>query len=295
VQKYLQGVVNGVQSEGPQSREGRGEPPTEANVVQFGDWIGPRDELVPFGRRHRSRAAERTEAPLWAEPLPAPSDSPPSADDFWGERAAAIHDPMQGPLSDCPPTDAAPGPDMVGPRSRSIRRRWTRRLVAAGACGLVVVLASVALGLGLFAAGANRGPNLNAAKLPLASVLSSGVAHALSLDVPRIAPRPQHASSLPAAHRAGATRRPPRTHPISEAVRYTPSPRTSSTTSFHTAATASSARLSLASPTAATDGAESAPANTSRPGSTSTASSSTAAVSATGQSGALGPIQSPNG
>ena len=68
--------------EGPHSEQGKSKGPS--NVVRLPrDWLGPRDELVPFG----------------VDRLDDPGDSaaPPSAADFWGERAGAVQDVLQGP------------------------------------------------------------------------------------------------------------------------------------------------------------------------------------------------------
>jgi hypothetical protein len=277
-----------VESEGPQSSERGREPPSQANVIQFGDWIGPRDELVPFGPRQRTRGGEISDE-LSAAPLPTPSDSPPSACDFWGERAASL----QGPILDCGPVGADSGMGAHAstapptPRARAVRGR---RLAAVAACGVVAALVGVVLALVPLGAGTSHGPGLNGAKLPLAALIRNAVDRNLTLAVPRIAPRSSHASGLPATRAARVSRKASRGHSVSERVRYTRSAQKPTTASFHPTATASSARVSPA-PT----GADTAPATTSAPPSTTRATSSSAAVSPTGESGALGPIQSPNG
>lgn len=52
---------------------------SDDNVVRLTDWLGPREELVPFGPR--AEAAERADA-----------GSPPAACDFWGENSGAVQD-----------------------------------------------------------------------------------------------------------------------------------------------------------------------------------------------------------
>ena len=52
------------------------------------DWLGPREELVPFGPRAASRVPDES-SPT--------DDAAPSAEDFWGERSAAIHSALQAP------------------------------------------------------------------------------------------------------------------------------------------------------------------------------------------------------
>ena len=73
---------------GERSRDREGAKPEE-NVVRFPrDWIGPREELVPFGpSAHRDQQADEPDA---AEP-----DRPISAEDFWGEHSAALHDTLE--------------------------------------------------------------------------------------------------------------------------------------------------------------------------------------------------------
>jgi hypothetical protein len=79
------------------------------------DWVGPREELVPFGPAARARANRSTD-PASVELLP------PAAHDFWGEDSAALHDAMQAPPVDSP----APQP-AVGRPERRRRRRWSVR------------------------------------------------------------------------------------------------------------------------------------------------------------------------
>ncbi len=50
------------------------------------DWIGPREQLVPFGPA--AGPPRQTTAPFGL---------PPSADDFWGEGSAAVQDALQAP------------------------------------------------------------------------------------------------------------------------------------------------------------------------------------------------------
>ena len=243
-----------MESEGPQSSEGSRETPGQPNVVRLGDWIGPRDELVPFARRKGYRV--RDEA---SEPAP---DAPPSADDFWGERAAAIHDAVQAPIDD-PATADAQAPRST-PRRRRARMAGVAGLAAAG-------LACLSIALNVFATGATHagGP-----RIALASVLNNRVVRILSLDLSQV-----QLNTHPTSRRsAQGRRRSAPSRPISEAVHYT-------ARISHPSATARTARVTPSSP---------APAVTAPP-STNTSTSSSAAVSPTGESGALGPIESPNG
>jgi hypothetical protein len=110
---------DGVETEGRKTDEGGQELGTTSNVVQFPrDWLGPREELIPFG--------------------PSARDEPrvsPAADAFWGEDSGAIHVVLPGPEA----ADAAPvarGP-LTGPRRLSATR--------VAACGLLGVVCAAAL------------------------------------------------------------------------------------------------------------------------------------------------------
>jgi hypothetical protein len=106
----------------------------EENVVRLPrDWLGPREELVPIGPEARARAAG-----LGLD------DLPPTADAFWTEDAAALHDAVQGPsVDDRPRQDPDPVPSSrlqtrlklprlsIGQALRPHRTRLSRRAVAA--------------------------------------------------------------------------------------------------------------------------------------------------------------------
>jgi hypothetical protein len=60
----------------------------EENVIRLPrDWLGPPEELVPIGPAARARAAQRELG----------GDMPPTADAFWSEDSAALHDAVQAP------------------------------------------------------------------------------------------------------------------------------------------------------------------------------------------------------
>lgn len=100
-------------TEGPQSDKGREEPPGD-NVVPFPrDWLGSRDELVPFGRRaedDESPGAGRKPAQGGASGPSEPAEWPsaaPSAADFWSEDSMALHDVVRAP--ETPPGNRSAG------------------------------------------------------------------------------------------------------------------------------------------------------------------------------------------
>jgi hypothetical protein len=87
-----------VESDGPTTEAGGGEARAQANVVPFpGDWFGPRQELVPIGKRAYSESEQRHEDDELAELAVA---APPRPDAFWGEDSAEIHAVMPRPDDD---------------------------------------------------------------------------------------------------------------------------------------------------------------------------------------------------
>jgi len=103
------------------------------------DWLGPRDELVPIGPAAIARARAAREAAAGAagpESVPEPP-LPPTAHDFWGEGAAALHDAIQGPIAPHQERTAAPPPQDEGrvappPSLPRARRATPRRAITSG-------------------------------------------------------------------------------------------------------------------------------------------------------------------
>src|SRR5437879_6007758 len=76
--------ANRVETEGTHGEDGRRKAEAESNVVRLPcDWLGPREELVPFGVR--AQAPERITPTDDLEP-----DLLARAADFWGEGSAAV-------------------------------------------------------------------------------------------------------------------------------------------------------------------------------------------------------------
>jgi hypothetical protein len=252
--------------EGRHTEAGEQEARPRANVVRLPrDWLGPREELVPFGPRASSEDAE---------------EPPPSADDFWGERSAAIHDALEAPADSARVTAAA----------RSLRRfdRRPRSTVIGGlAIALLVVIGIVSTVSG---PGAARRP-AGGSKVGVAAVFGSGVSRLLDLGLARLSTDlPRHPPSRAdashghlAAHRPAPPRAHRRPHPQLSAT-----PPVSIDTARATTTSSSAYAATSHVDTAPTYRSASSPPP-SRP------SGSAATVSPTGQSGALGPIQSPNG
>jgi hypothetical protein len=78
------------------------------------DWLGPRDELVPFGPSARGDQPEEAEGPI----------TPLRAEDFWGESSAAIHDALEPPAPVARPVARPPARRPSVPASP--RRRQPR-------------------------------------------------------------------------------------------------------------------------------------------------------------------------
>ncbi len=132
--------------EGRQTEAGATESSTSDNVVRLPrDWLGPRDELIPFG----SSADSAPDAAV-----------PPTADDFWGEDSSAIQTALEAPAF----VDPAWG---AGSRARA-REGFRSRATAVSALGGLAAVLLVALALmgggsgpkhpgpGLLATGARR-------------------------------------------------------------------------------------------------------------------------------------------
>ena len=128
-----------------QSGEQRPGDPGEDKVIRLPrDWLGPREDLVPFGPsadRHGPEPSESdhpsgepdapgdasARAPL--EEVSSPPPDPVSPDDFWGERSAAL----QGPL------DEADREAVVGDGAGSTLRRRRAPVLAAAAAAVVAI------------------------------------------------------------------------------------------------------------------------------------------------------------
>ena len=264
-------------TEGRQTEAGEGPGNGRDTVVRLPrDWLGPREELVPFGPRAAPRRADGA--------LPS-DESPPSAEDFWGERSAAIHDALQAPADDPAEADAA---RTRRPR-RSLRGLDRRILGAAGSLAVAVV---VLLAVSSSFSGHDR--PTGGSKVGVAAVFGSGVSRLMQLglakldiSVPRnLAPRVDSRGARRTPHRRSA----PRTRRSAPKTNHRQVPhlhaaRPVSIDTSHVVANYDAARHVDTTPTYR-------PVQSPLP---SRPDASPATVSATGESGALGPIQSPNG
>lgn len=226
------------------------------------DWLGPREHLVPI-------------APSGPPPIAPESDEfAPTADDFWGERSAAIHDVVQAPEPEPRPGAADPEPARTPPKSRLVGRIAAVGLAGIAAIGAIVLLLS----------GSPR-PNLGGARLNIAAILYTGVSRIERITPPRIVARGR---VFPAVK--STPRRP--THARAAAVRTrhhtTPSP-----VSTYVAHAQPIYHPTVSPPAAHVYTPPPAASSIRRPAAATASSGAT--VSPTGQSGALGPVQSPNG
>jgi hypothetical protein len=100
----------------------------EDNIVQLPrDWLGPREELVPFGPSAGPDASK-----------PAESDDV-SPEDFWGERSAAVQDTLEH--------EAARGSAFAQEPARVRMQRLRRPALVAGIAALVASAVAVPLAL----------------------------------------------------------------------------------------------------------------------------------------------------
>ncbi len=186
-----------------------------SNVIRFpGDWIGPREELIPIAAASSpsesgalapdrdSTGPARPGAPLAPDrdsPRPAGSKAPLPPDAFWSENSDEIQSVLLAPQS----PGAFAERQRTGPRNRRLRRilglpraatawRGAAAMAIALGCGIAVML------LLAFAGGSRLlAPSVTATALhPGASDLQGDIASLAAV-------RPRHADAAP---RAGVTR-----------------------------------------------------------------------------------------
>jgi hypothetical protein len=290
------------------------------NVVRLTDWLGPREELIPFGpgadAEEAARAARASQ-----------TSAVPTAQDFWSESSAAVQDALTVPHGNQDPIAAVPRGEQHGalarPWSHTRRGRasaaaiWERRRVLlrsrveagsaartlprhsfVGVLCLVVVAALVlVLSSGVLAPGAAR----------RATLARTAAARTSSTSASAFVAR--HAAALAAASHA------PRFHPVRRAARGSGPRRASSvqrarlhTRQTHHRATPASVGaaepVGYTTPAPATAGSSSTSSQTAQTAPTPTSASpaitgsgqkSSSAQPALGANGSLGPGSSPDG
>lgn len=240
--------------EGRQIEAGTATEPSNKVVRLPRDWLGPREELVPFGES--------------APPPPESDVAEFAASDFWGERAAAIHSAIQAP-------EDQPRPEPPAGESPKVRV-GRRRLASAAFVGIAAVAAFVLL------VGGSPNHVGGGARLNIAAILNNGVSRILDGGAPRVVV--PHATPVrPVRHVPHRT-----PHPKAPRIAHHSSPSRVSTFVAHTSPP-------IAQPTYHPSVSSPAPRIVTTPHHAASTTSSGATVSPTGQTGALGPVQSPNG
>jgi hypothetical protein len=248
-----------VETDGPKSQEGAPETRTVSNVVPFPrDWLGPRDELVPFGRRAPAEPEAGEETALVHEISNGPSPGPNA---FWGEDSAEIHAAMPAPAAGPARNEDRNADFRAAPTQR---RRPRRAFALVGAAALAAVAVGIAAVVGLAGrsspsaqvASFDPAPgNLSAQHLRLASLAKSTARRTVNRPAspqqrkPRLVPkhlqrRRVHKSASMPAHEASPM------HSPSPAYEVTTRSVPSSTSS---ASSASSAPVSSSAPTQPVD------------------------------------------
>jgi len=189
---------------------GGGQP--ESNVVRLPvDWLGPRDELVPFGPAVADRegadrdpgregvdreGADREGADrerLESSVVELTPSSPSPAEGFWGEDSDAIQDALQGPAVTPAPPPACAGDDArvacaPAATARRLRTRMHRPPLRRAHAGNLIVAGTIAIacgGLAIRALGEAPGGHPGGAPLRAAS----GAGRTLSLRIPEVLAR----------------------------------------------------------------------------------------------------------
>jgi hypothetical protein len=251
-----------VDPEGRQTGAGATESPTSDNVVRLPrDWLGPRDELIPFGP-----SADSADD----------SVSPPTADDFWGEDSSSIQTAVEAPAFVDPGWGA-------GSRARA-REGFHTRARAVSVLGGVA--AALLVTLAVVSGGSSPKPASQGllATRPPRSIKGSNLA-GLTRTI-RILERPlsrhgRASSQARSGHHTSSTGAPRGRHRASGAGKPTGTvERVRYTRSSGSATGGSSAAASTASATAAETPAEASSSNN---------------QPALGANGALGPGSSPDG
>jgi hypothetical protein len=256
-----------VDPEGRQTEAGATGSPTSDNVVRLPrDWLGPRDELIPFGS-----SADSADA----------SASPPTADDFWGEDSSSIQTALEAPASVDPRWGSA-----SRARAREGFRTRARAVSVLGGVAAVVLVTLALIGggsspkpasHGLLAtrtARSTKGSNLAGLTRTIGVLQRPLSRHGRTLSEARSRQHASSAGGRRGRHRASGAAKATGTV---ERVRYTRSARSATGES---SAAASTAPVSTARAPAAETSAQASSSNN---------------QPALGANGALGPGSSPDG
>ena len=266
--------------DGRQTEEGGGKILAESNVVRLPrDWLGPRDELIPFGQPADEPAAEASE----------PIGLPPTADDFWGGEVASAAVPDAAPSRDAVPS----GVSRAGARDAIRRRARPISIIGVAVSSIVIAVALIAGATwrsavrGPLASGASESAPASKPAVSQPAHRQSGRALVAALDLRALSAATLRASQRSAARHArrgnlGLAQRDQSVHAststaTAQPVHYTSStPLSESTTSSPPASSA-------------------APPTTTGSSSTNGQTASSGSQPSFGPNGALGPGSSPDG
>ncbi len=293
--------ANRINMDGPQTEDGGRETVLEDNVVRLPrDWLGPRDELIPFGASAPGQDDEPSEG----------FGPPPTANDFWGEDSSSLQSALEAPASEQSSSPTSRIPPSVTDGTRSRRPFWrgfpvslarareaargrARIFILAAVLGLLSAVALLVTSInrspvsGLQAAATGRSSPAGNTRADLASktrsvstIGSSVRAHTRSVRHARSAAihertRPRLRGAYKSRHAAN------RSTVVVERVRYTSSPSVSSRDGTGASSPAPAPPTTV--PT------------TSASNNSSSRQSNSGKQSATGANGALAPGSSPDG
>ncbi len=167
------------------------------NVVQLPiDWLGPREDLVPFGPSAVPDPPDIEQAES-GDGQGKGEGAPVSPDDFWGERSAALHDTLEQR------EEAKRRSVLVGAWSRLASARFRRPAVAMGIAALIAVAVVGSLSLiggtgspGGSTVASSAGPSHGAATWPWHAIRKPSAAR----------PRTRAAQRTKAARHSSGTR-----------------------------------------------------------------------------------------
>ena len=175
------------------------------------DWLGPRDQLVPFGKEVESSQEPASRGASDAPPRP------PRAADFWDEGAAAIHDAVEA----ADESDAeAPASTTTAPARRPRGRALVAASVIALACAVVVLVKLAGPGSHESRAQLGSARELSVGRPFLALGISGAMARA-EVRVERAAQRQRRATRRSRPHSASAIEVSVHQTPPSSASAYT--------------------------------------------------------------------------
>jgi uncharacterized membrane protein YgcG len=128
-----------VETDGPKTEQGGAKAGGQGNVVPFPrDWLGPREELVPFGKPEPAEVPDARPAEFHD------AASPPGPEAFWGEDSAEIHAVIRGPDEEVPePEPPIPAAEVRDHPGSSLERLLQSGVVRVAAA--VIALAGIAI------------------------------------------------------------------------------------------------------------------------------------------------------